>query len=561
MRMMRAGLVAFGVLAAGCGAKPITDYDLGARASVLAGPAHHALILGESEQTRVLEVGRSGAVLTATVLPPESAGHVALTDGMIIDELAGRIRGRKAGSGQSAWTHPASGRAVASLVAGPDVVVLDEAASLCAIEARSGRVYDCVALPDRAHRIVGAGRLGGATWIWLRRAGAVLAYAMEQRCAAAGCPARAAVPAWSAPLPVDRPAPLRIGDALLVRPKPGVLELRDGRTGALRVTELVPRLGRVMLTDGAMVLAGTRDDGVRFVASLDGRADALRWLTAWPRPAPEALLAGPGVLRLRSTGSEWLLRARDGALLGAVPARESSAANEEFWLGVHGDRAELRPLAAGGVTPLPPPPSRPAWLRPGVALHYLVTGPSSPPRRLSWTVDALTHDSVRLRFFGDRDPARVQIWNAALLGGALQLCTAPTPGSPPGLVCPTLLIGREPMAQLRAGGAARIGWPGRAPLATRLIGPGLHVAAFRVGDQNEPRMLHLPALRLRAAGREETLEVGAWGELALLLSATAGQERIVLIGVSVPDAAGLPNLVDGAASARASGSASATGGR
>ncbi|MCB9738289.1 MAG: hypothetical protein H6747_03410 [Deltaproteobacteria bacterium] len=561
MRLVLAGLVAFGVLAAGCGAKPITDDDLGARASVLAGPAHHALILGEPQQTRVLEIGRSGAVLTTTVLPPESAGHVALTDGMIIDELAGRVRGRKAGSGQSAWTHPASGRVVASLVTGPDVVVLDEAASLCAIEARSGRIYDCVALPDKAHRIVGAGRLGGATWIWLRRAGAVLAYALKQRCARGGCPARAAAPAWSAPLPADRPAPLRIGDALLVRPEPGVLELRDGRTGALRVTELLPRLGRVLLTDGAMLLSGIRDDGVRFVAGLDGRADALRWLTAWPRPAPEALLAGPGVLRLRGGGREWLLRARDGALLGEVPALESSAANEEFWLGVAGDRAALRTLRAGALTPLPPPPARPAWLRPGVALHYLVTGPSGPPRRLSWTVDALTDDAVRLRFFGEQDPERVQIWNAALLGGALQLCTLPAPGSPPGLVCPTLLLGREPMAQLRAGRAARVGWPGRAPLATRLIGPGLHVAAFRVGDQNEPRMLHLPALRLRAAGREETLEVGAWGAWALLLSATAGQERIVLIGVSVPDAIGLPDPAGSAAAAQASGSANATGAR
>ncbi len=551
----RGGLLLAALGLAGCGAPSVRSLQPGSAARVVAGPAHHILLDADANGVVAYEIDRDGSVLTRTALPPESLGSLQLAGGMLVDRVAGRVRGRGAGEERSRWTFPRTGRALAALARERDVVVLDSHARLCVIDAVDGRPQDCVALPDQQARLVGVARFGDAAWVWVRRPGAVLAYAMQRRCSAEHeCEARIGGLGWSAPLEASRPEPRVIGDAILLEPEAGVVELRDGRTGAVRVTELRPRLGRLHATDGAMLLSGQRDDGVHFLACLDGRADAVRWLRAWPFASPTGADSGPGVLRVRAGEREWVLRARDGASLGEVPARHTAAANEELWLGVQGDTAEAVALAPAALAPLPAPPRRPAWLREGAVLHYLQTGPNGPPRRLSWTVVAQTNDAIRLQFFGEQDPARIQVWNAAHLGGALQLCVAPALGDAPGRVCPSLALGREPTTRLLRGEAVSVAWPGRTPLATRLVGRGLHAASFRVGAAESPRLLHLPTVRLRAAGRDETMEIAEFADLPLLLHATAGEERVMLIGVSLPEGVPLPN--EGA-----SGSANATGAR
>jgi hypothetical protein len=551
----RGGLLLAASGLVGCGAPSVQSLQPAATARVVAGPAHHLLLDGGATGVVAYEVDRDGRILTQTALPPESLATVQLAGGVLIDRVAGRVRGRAPGEERSRWTYPRSGRALAALARERDVVVVDSAARLCVVDAGDGHAQDCVGLPDQQAQLVGVARFGATVWVWIRRPGAVLAYAMQARCAAsARCEPRLGGLGWSAPLEASRPAPRVIGDAILLEPEAGVVEVRDGRTGAVRVTELRPRLGRLHATDGAMLLSGQRDDGAHFLACLDGRADAVRWIRAWPFAVPTAAVSGPGVLRVRAVDREWVLRARDGAGLGEVPARDAAAANEELWLGVSGNGARAVSLSPAPLAPMPPPPPRPAWLREGAVLHYLQTGPNGPPRRLSWTVLAQTRDAIRLQFFGEQDPARVQVWNAAHLGGALQLCVAPALGDAPGRLCPSLALGREPTARLLGGEAVSVAWPGRAPLATRWVGRGLHAASFRVGAAESTRLLHLPTLRLRAAGRDETMEVAEFADLPLLLHATAGEERVVLIGVSLPEGAALP-------SEGASGSASATDAR
>lgn len=84
-----------------------------------------------------------------------------------------------------------------------------------------------------------------------------------------------------------------------------------------------------------------------------------------------------------------------------------------------------------------------------------------------------------------------------------------------------------------------------------MIGRGLHAAAFRVGERPDHRLLHVPSLRLRAAGRSETLEIADYAGMPLLLQAVAGEERVVLIGVSLPEGASLPADAAGPAAAQA----------
>lgn len=553
-RLAYAFSVATALGSLGCGGgQPIGERGVSGAVRVLAGAAHHILLTRDSAETVAIRVDADGRILEETRLPPESWATLQLGHRMMIDQVAGRARGRAPGQAESAWSWPKVGKALAIAVAGLDVVGVDDSARLCLLHDTTGVERDCVVLPDASLRPIGVGRIHGRAWVWLRGPGGVQAIAMRDAASEHDDAGQFGVQ-WSTALAADRPSPALVGDALWLEPADGVVELRDGRTGALRASELRPRLGTVSAAGGTVFLVGERDDGPHFVASLDAQHATLRWATPWHGATltPD-VSRGPGVIRARSGGSEYVFRASDGVALGVIDNVDSggdasdgnasggaatwvgSAANEESWLGLQAGNPRSIRLLPTAVKVLAAPPARPAWLRRGTVLHYLVVRPGQPPRRLSWTIEQVQDGAVRLSFMATSDaPPRTQLWDAGVLTGARELCVEPRAETPGRGVCPMTLVGREPMAQLRAGKGVSLSWPGSGPRMARLVGASLHAAVFRNGDENVTHLRHLPSWRVREAGGEARLEIAAWPSLPLVLQAERAGETLMLVAISVP---------------------------
>jgi hypothetical protein len=329
-----------------------------------------------------------------------------------------------------------------------------------------------------------------------------------------------------------------------------VIQLRDGRTGALRAEELGPRLGALLPVAGALLLAGRRDDGAPLLAALRPEGLALGWLRAWRCGEVTAAEGAHGVAHLTGPGATCLVRVRDGADLGQVPPVEASAANEESWLGLRAGQLLVQPLRAVAPPALPALPPRPPWLQPGTVLHYLVTTPEAPPRRLSWTLLSADASGLRLRFAGGEAPPREQRWDLGVLRAGRELCVEPSVHDARGSLCPVLLLGSAAAGALRGGEAVRLAWPGQREAPARADGAALHLAAFRFGAE-PPVLRHLQATRVRALRANATLEIADYADLPLLLRAEAAGTSAVLVGVAVP----------AASSGAVSGSASAPGAR
>ena len=546
----------------GCGgAQRIDRIDVPTESRWIVSAGHHVWVTRDASGTRVRSVDRDGGVVAETAMPPESYETVAANDQYLVDRIAGRVRGRRHGETGSRWTWPQQGRAVDHALRGGDVLALAADGRLCLLEAGLGRALDCVLLPAAAGvdpsrgadgiQLLGSGRVGGTPWAWLRGTSAVVAIALNGACGASPCAGRPDGVAWSLGYAPDLPAPLLMGDALWLQPAGGVLELRDGRTGALRRTELAPRFGTLWPLAGVLVVAGVRDDGLPLVAALSPLDGAIRWQRGWTGGAPPLRGAeGPGVVRMfAADGAETVLRATDGALLGTLPPSTSAVANEESWIGqLPGGRVAVSPLAPRDSAVPPQVGATPAWFRTGTELHYLVHARGEPPRRLVIRIDEVSASGVRLRFAAPDGASRAQIWDLAQLEASVSLCVAPRPGDTATAGCPMLLLGRSVMRQLAARETVAVAWPGRGARPARKGGDGLHAASFRDATTTTPQLRLLPSVRLQGQQGDALLEVAAWPRLPLLLHAESPEMQVTFIGAAVAGATG-----------RITASASATG--
>lgn len=524
-------------------------------------PGHHVWVSRDAEGTWVRSVDRDGSVVAQTAMEPESFETVSANDKHLVDRVAGRVRGRHHGAAGSAWTWPRQGRAVDHALRGDDVLALASDGRLCLLDAERGDPLDCVLLPPAAGvdpsrgadgiQLLGSGRIAGTPWAWLRGTSAVVAIALNGRCGAPPCAGRADGVAWSLGYGPDLPAPRLMGDALWLQPAGGVLELRDGRTGALRRTELAPRFGALWPLGDLLVVAGVRDDGLALVAALSPSDGTIRWQRAWSGGAPPVRGAdGPGVIRLfAADGGETVVRASDGALLGTLPPSVSAVANEESWIGALGaGRIAISPLSPRDRATPPPVGATPVWFAAGTELHYVVHARGEPPRRLVVRIDEVGAGGVRLRFAGPDGAARAQIWDLAVLESNRGLCVAPRPGDTATAGCPMLLLGRTTLRDLSERKTVAVGWPSRSARPTRRAGDGLHAASFRDAGAATPQLRLLPSMRLQTEEGDALLEVAAWPRLPLLLHSESPEMQVTFIGAAI-----------GGAQGRLSGSASAIG--
>ncbi len=527
----------------GCGGgQRLEDLEVPARLRLVACAGHHLIVSGETDATEVLAIAADGAIVARTRLAPESFAVVDANAVAVIDRLGGRVRSRRHGDDVPRWQWPTRGKAVDFSLRDQDVLALDDAGRVCLLRSGDGVELDCVILGGAAGverdgmRLLGGGRIGGQPWAWLRGQSSIIAVALRSEgCGGKSCVPRHDAVAWTFGYGPELPTPQLLGDALWLQPVEGVIELRDGRTGQLRRSELAPRLGRVWPVADVLLVAGLRDDGVPMLAALDANSGDLRWQRRWRDTLlPTRAVTGPGILRLFATDSdETVIRASDGGLLGELPATRVSVANEESWLGQLADgRLLASPLATRDRPEMPAPPRMPAWLRDGTELHYVVRWPNEPPRRVTLRLQEFAKSGARVQFPGPGGASLTQLWTVDALESGRGLCLLPRQGDPEASRCPAVLVGRATAQSLVKGQTEAIDWPGAPTLGTTYAGPGLHAAGLRLGDSEATQLHLLPSLRMRASQGEGVLEVGAWPDAPLLLYLERGALKITFVGAA-----------------------------
>ncbi len=530
-------------LLTGCGGgQRLEDLAVPARLRLVASAGHHLVVSGEADATNVLAIAADGAIVARTRLAPESFADVDANAFAVLDRLGGRVRSRGHGDDVARWQWPMRGKAVDFALRDQDVLALDDSGRLCLLRSSDGVELDCVILGGAAGierdgmRLLGSGRINGQPWAWLRGHSSIIAASLRNDgCGAKACEPRHDAVAWTFGYGPDLPAPQLLGDALWLQPTEGVIELRDGRTGQLRRSELTPRLGRVWPVADVLLVAGTRDDGLPLLAALDANTGDLRWQRRWRDTLlPTRAVTGPGILRLFAADEgETVIRAADGALLGELPPTRVSVANEEGWLGQLADgRLLASPLAARDRPTLAPPPPMPAWLRNGTELHYVVRWPGEPPRRVTLRLQEFARTGARVQFPGPAGASLTQLWTVDALESGRGLCLLPRQGDPEASRCPAVLVGRATVRSLVKGQTEALDWPGAPTLGTTYAGPGLHAVGLRLGDAEAPQLHLLPSLRMRASQGDGVLEVGAWPDAPLLLNLERGALKITFVGAA-----------------------------